>query len=266
MTDRPTSGHRQACTGFAPLRLGVLALLLVVGLSPKPAATAQSFIGYAVKTGGVLASQRWDNFERDPLIGAHVDLQVESVSFEKPTSFYAAVGYHPRGSAIRTRAFVFRDPNTGEEVRFRPEALRFVFHNAALSVGGKQHYAVGGHRGFVSFALRGEYNLATDFGDTDDRNLNFGLGTTYPVDEFVRDFLYGVDVGAGLELRVSSRVDALFEIKLSPDLSAQYEQPPLQNVFNPRTGNNEGTAQRSINNLSVELSVGLRFLPDAAYE
>ena len=241
-------------------------LLLFVGLSPKPAAVAQTFVGYAVKGGGVLATQRWDNFDRDPLIGPHVDLQVESVSFDKPTSFYASLGYHQRGSAIRSRAFTFRNPTTGQEERFRPEALRFVFHNLALALGGKQHYTVGRNRGFVSFALRGEYNLATDFGDTDDRNLNFGFGASYPVDEFTRKLLYGVDVGAGLELPLSARTDALLEIRLSPDVSAQYEQPPLQNVFNPRTGNNEGVAQRNINNLSVEVSVGLRFLPDAAYE
>ena len=242
-----------------------LACLLLVGLSPKPVLHAQSFTGYTLKGGGVLATQRWDNFERDPLIGTHVDLQIESVSFEKPTSFYASLGYHQRGSAIRFPAFTFVNPSTGEETRVRQEALRFVFHNLALAAGGKQHYAVGDNRGFVSFAVRAEYNLATDFGDVDESNLALGFRPAFPVDAFVRDFLYGADVGAGLEMPLSSRLDALFELRLSPDVSAQYEQPPLQ-AFNPRTGNNEGVGQRSINNLSIELAVGVRFLPDAAYE
>lgn len=236
---------------------------LFCALSPK--LVAQSLTGYAIKGGGVLATQRWDNFDRDPMFGGHVDLQVETVSYDKPVSFYASLGYHQRGSAIRTRAFAFTDPRTGEEVRFRPEALRFVFHNAVLALGGKQHYAVGEHRGFVSFALRGEYNVATDFGDTDDRNVNFGFGPAYPIDEFARDFLYGADVGAGLELALSARTDALFELRLCPDVSAQYDQPALQ-FFSPVTGNNESSGQRTITNLSVELSVGLRFLPDAAYD
>ena len=243
----------------------VLSCLLLLGLSPKPALHAQSFTGYTLKGGGTLATQRWDNFDRDPLLGTHVDLQVESVSFERPTSFYASLGYHQRGSAIRTRAFTFVDPSSGEETRVRPEALRFVFHNLALAVGGKQHYAVGDKRGFVSFAVRGEYNLGTDFGDVEENRLGFGFRPAFPVDEFVRDFLYGADVGAGLELPLSSRLDALLELRLSPDVSAQYEQPPLQ-AFNPQTGNNEGVGQRSIRNLSIELSAGLRFLPDAAYE
>ena len=243
----------------------VFTCLLAVGLSPKPALRAQSFTGYTLKAGGVLATQRWDNFERDPLIGTHVDLQVESVSFEKPASFYASLGYHQRGSAIRTPAFVFVNPSTGQETRVRPEALRFVFHNLALAAGGKQHYAVGKHRGFVSFAVRGEYNLGTDFGDVDESGLALGFRPNFPVEAFVRDFVYGADVGAGLELPLSSRLDALFELRLSPDVSAQYVQPPLQ-AFNPQTGNNEGLGERSINNLSIELSVGLRFLPDAAYE
>lgn len=240
-----------------------LALALLMGLTPK--LPAQSFTGYAVKGGGVLATQRWDNFERDPLLGAHVDLQVESVSYDKPTSFYASLGYHQRGSAIRTRALRFTDPTTGQEVTSERTSLRFVFHNLALALGGKQHYAVGQNRGFVSFAVRGEYNLATDFGDTDDRNFNFGYGPAYPIGDFVRDFLYGADVGAGLEIALSARTDALFELRLSPDVSAQYDQPPLQ-FFSPLTGNNESSGQRSINNLSVEVSVGLRFLPQAAYE
>lgn len=253
---------RHPRTALASVSLALLPFVFSVGLPPK--LLAQTFTGYAVKGGGVLATQRWDGFERDPLLGAHVDLQVESVSYDKPTSFYASLGYHQRGSAIRTRAFRFVDPGTGQETSFRPEALRFVFHNAVLALGGKQHYAVGENRGFVSFALRGEYNLATDFGDTDDRNVNFGYGPAYPLDDFVRDFLYGADVGAGLELALSARTDALFEIRLSPDVSAQYDQPPLQ-FFSPVTGNNESSGQRSINNLSVELSLGLRFLPDAAY-
>ena len=246
-------------------RAAVVGVLLYLVVAAPTRLRAQTFTGYAVKFGPTLAMQRWDGFERDPLIGYHADLQVEQVSFERPTSFYASLGYHQRGSAIRTRAFRFVDPVTGVESSFRPEALRFVFHNLALALGGKQHYAVGTNRGFVSFALRGEYNLATDFGDTDAQNFNFGYGPAYPLAEFTRRFLYGADVGAGLELPLGARTDALFELRLSPDVSAQYDQPPLQ-FFSPVTGNNEGAAQRTINNLSLELSVGLRFLPDATFD
>ncbi len=250
------------CPGSpAVLRTATLLFLLAtIQLS-----SAQVFVAYALKGGPTLATQRWDNFEQSPLLGYHADLQVERLDYSSPTSLYASLGYHQRGSAIRSRAFRFVDPVTGQETSFRPQTLKFVFSNVGLTLGGKQHYAVGSNRGFVSLGLRGEYNVATDFGDTDDANVNFGYGLAYPDDAFVRDFTYGVDVGVGLELPLSGKLDALFELRISPDVSQQYDQPPLQ-FFSPITGNNESGGQRSINNVSIELSVGLRLLPDAVYE
>ena len=239
------------------------ALILAGGLSPK--LSAQALTGYTLKAGPTLAMQRWNDFDRDPLLGYHADLQVERIDFARPTSFYASLGYHQRGSAIRTRATRFVDPVSGEERVFRPESIRFVFHNLALALGGKQHYSLGAHRGFVSFALRGEYNLATDLGDGGAGGLNFGYGTSFPVPEFTRDVLYGADLGVGAELALGARADALVELRLSPDMSAQYDQPALR-FSNVVTGNNEVAAERTISNVSVELSVGLRFLPEAAFE
>ncbi len=243
----------------------VRAATLLIALFTVHLASAQTFLGYTLKAGPTLATQRWDGFEQSPLIAYHADLQVERLDYSSPTSLFASLGYHQRGSAIRSRGFQYRDPATGQEVTIRPQSLRFVFSNLGLTLGGKQHYAVGDRRGFVSLGLRGEYNLATDFGDTDGVNDDFGYGLAYPDDVYVRDFVYGVDVGVGLELQLSAKLDALLELRISPDVSQQYDQPPLQ-FFSPVTGNNESSGQRRINNVSIELSVGLRLLPEAAYE
>lgn len=250
--------------GRGPALITGLGLLLALGLSPKQL-PAQVFTGYALKAGPTMATQRWDNFDQGPLFGYHVNAHVERVDYGRPTSFYAALGLHQRGSAIRSRNFRFVDPVSGQEVVVRPETIAFVFSNLVLGLGGKQHYAVGKRRGYVLLALRGEYNLATDFGDTDDRNINFGYGPAYPVEEFVRKLTYGADVGAGLELPINGKLDGLLELRFSPDVSQQYDQPALR-IFNPFTGNNESAGQRRITNVSIELSAGIRILPDAVYE
>ncbi len=253
------------CLGGARLLRGLGGALLCFLLSGAGAARAQSFAAYTLKAGPTLATQRWDNFEQSPLVTYHADLQVERMDYSSPTSFYASVGYHRRGSAIRSRNVRYLDPTTGQELTIRPQALEFAFSNVGLTLGGKQHYAAGNGRGFVAFGLRGEYNVATDFGNTDATNVNYGYGLAYPNAAYVRKVVYGMDLGVGLERQLSARLDALFELRISPDVSQQYDQPPLR-FYSPVTGNNEASGQRRINNVGIEFSVGLRLLPETVYE
>ena len=143
--------------------------------------------------------------------------------------------------------------------------MKFIFSNVGLTLGGKQHYAVGNTRGFVPLACAGSTTWLPTSATPTRRTSTTATGSPTRTDAFVRKFVYGVDVGVGLELPISGKLDALFELRLSPDVSQQYDQPPLR-FFSPITGNNEAGGQRRISNVCIELSVGLRLLPEAVYE
>lgn len=209
--------------------------------------------GYSFKFGPTMGVQQWNSFERGPLFGFHADLQVENISETDARTLYASLGYHQRGSANR---FVF----TTLDGQRRQNTTKFIFNNAVLTAGGKQIYQLQNMQGHVSIALRGEYNINTSFGEDDDlvRN-NPQLLLSYPQEAFINDFLYGIDIGAGVDFPLTPTLDGMLEIRVSPDLSRQYFQPPFPG-FDPLTGNNRNYPERRINNISFELSLGIRFI------
>ena len=225
-----------------------------------PVTLRAQLTGYTLKAGPSVATQRWDDFEQDPLLGYHVDVQVESISEASPRTLYAALGFHRRGSAIRTGRRTYVDRATGQEVRVEGRTIPFRFDNLALALGVKQVYPFRENaRAYFLVGLRGERTLSVDLGG-DAVNQNYGYGLSYPVEEFVTRWLYGVDFGGGLDFELSPSLDGLIELRISPDLSRQYFQPPLNNVVDPFTGNNIALRERSIRNLGLELSLGLRLL------
>lgn len=225
-----------------------------------PLAGAGQYAGYVVKSGMSVATQRWDDFEQDPLVGFHAVGQVESISPGAPRTVYAALGFHRRGSAIRTGRRTYVDRTTGEEVRVANRTIPFRFDNVALTLGAKQIWPVGeSTRVYFAVGVRGERTVAVDLGG-DAANQNFGYGLAYPVEEFVTRWLYGVDFAGGFDFELAPALDGLIELRVSPDMSRQYFQPPLANVVDPVTGNNIALRERSIRNLSLELSVGIRVL------
>ena len=234
------------------MRIVCILLLLQAGLGVHA-----QFVGYSLKGGPTFATQRWDGFDQDPLVGYHFDLQIESLSDDAPRTLYAGLGYHRRGSAIRFRRFQGQDVN-GNTVDLRPTTVKFIFNNAALVLGAKQTYAVGSGRGHIALALRGEYTINTDLGGEDASRRNVGL--FYPDDAFVTRWLYGIDLGGGLDYSLSPSLDGLIELRISPDLSRQYFQPPIANVITPGSNNPRTLSELSINNVSIELSVGIRFV------
>jgi len=209
--------------------------------------------GYSFKFGPTMGIQQWNSFDRGPLFGYHADVQIENISETDARTLYASLGYHQRGSANR---IVF----TTVDNRRIQNTTKFIFNNAVLTAGGKQIYSLQNMQGHVSLAVRGEVNINTSFGDDNElvRN-NPQLLLTYPQDAFVNRFLYGIDIGAGIDFPLSPTLDGLVEIRVSPDLSRQYFQPPF-NGFDPLTGNNRNYPERRINNISFELSFGIRFI------
>ena len=210
--------------------------------------------GYSFKFGPTMGIQQWDGFDRGPLFGYHADIQIENISETDARTLYAALGYHQRGSANR---FQYSVLGTNER---RQTTTKFIFNNAVLTAGGKQIYALQNLQGHVSIALRGEVNINyTSRIDDQDIENDTRFLQSFPQEQFVNRFLYGIDVGAGIEFPLSPTLDGLLEIKVSPDLSRQYFQPPFAG-FDPFTGNNRNFAERRINNISFELSFGIRLI------
>ena len=235
--------------------LAAAALLLAATAGPLCA----QYTGYGLKFGPTLATQRWDNYQQDPLLGYHVDLQVENLSESKPRTLYASLGYHQRGSAIRFRRTVGRDVN-GFEREFRAQTLRFVWHNVGLAVGAKQTKPLGNARGHVSVGLRGEVNVGTDLGgEVAEQVRELRIGIPYPIPEFSNRLVAGIDIGGGIDFPLSPTLDGLVELRVSPDFTRQYFQPPFQ-YFDSFTGNNVLAREETISNVSLELSVGIRWL------
>jgi len=233
------------------MRYLVLAITLILG----SLSASSQHTGYSFKFGPTVGVQQFNNFDQGPLYGFHADLQVENISETDPRTLYASVGYHRRGSANRI-SFV---PLSGGARR--QSTTKFIFNNIALIAGGKQLYALQNLQAHVSLALRGEVNvnLTNKIDDVELEN-NSLLLLSFPQDEFVNRFIYGIDVGAGIDFPLSPTLDGLLEVRVSPDFSRQYFQPAFIG-FDPFTGNNDRVfAERRINNISFELSFGIRFI------
>lgn len=92
-----------------------------------------------------------------------------------------------------------------------------------------------------------------------DDYLTFG-SLYYPVNDYVKKINYGVTLGGGFETYLSEMSNVFIEFSMQPDISLQYQQPPLNNVIEPFTGQVVNLGLRQVRNLSLELKVGARFL------
>ncbi|MFK8055402.1 MAG: hypothetical protein AB8F78_04695 [Saprospiraceae bacterium] len=229
-------------------------LLLSVSLILVGFSLQAQHSGYSFKFGPVMGIQQWNSSDRGPLFAYHADVQIENISETDARTLYAGLGFHQRGSANR----VTYNTIGGQRIQ---NTTKFIFNNAVLTAGGKQIYALQNMQGHVSLALRGEVNISTSFGEDDDvvRN-NPGLLSSYPQDGFVNRFLYGIDIGAGIDLPLTPSLDGLLEIRVSPDLSRQYFQPAFSGPDIFQIGQNRNYPERRINNITFELSFGIRLI------
>ena len=245
-------------------------LLFVSFLLLAGASQAQGTF-YSLKGGLTIGTQQWNAFDRDPLIGYHGILAVESFPEEGQFSLFAQVGYHLKGSAIRQS--LFGNPFNNSFVSFPSQ--RFEFHNLSLSVGAKQFVAdVGTGKLYYLFGLRADYTMDTNLDEYErfvERNqITAGI---YPLDVYfnsetllgVRRFNYGFLAGGGLTFPFSEFVEGLVEFTVNPDFSLQYEQPAIPNVLDPITGQTRTLPERRIRNLTFEITVGARFLRKVEY-
>ena len=239
-------------------KIKYLALILIGFCITNQDLKSQSFV-FGFKGGPVIATQNWSNFQRNPLLDLHGIAFIESWEEDSPNILFAQLGYHTRGSSLRQ---VFVNQFTG----FVPQTRAFRFRNLALTLGAKKKLRMGTWSPFYTVGLRGEYTVGTNLDEYVD--VNYTARTTYPQNEFVRRWNYGIYAGGGTEFEIGELIGVVMELSVNPDLSRQYFQPPLTNVYNPNPFNGSTTINleaREIRNITLELTFGFRFLRKVIY-
>jgi len=207
----------------------------------------QSFV-FGPKIGGSLAFQRWDNYpNRGAFISYNGAFFIESYEENEPSSLYAEVGYHRRGS---TELRTFQTTGTS----FFRARQAYVFNNVNLIAGAKRIINMNKNaKPYYILGLRAEYTVSTNL----DQYSQFVPWT--PAIELVNNFNYGFTVGGGFQYDFSEFVGGAIEISIHPDISLQYDQPPLNNVINPWDfGSPRSLPQQRIRNISLEVTAVLR--------
>jgi hypothetical protein len=222
---------------------------------------SQSFY-FGPKLGPSIGFQRWENFQQSPLFTYHGAFFIESYSEDNPdNSLYAQVGWHNRGSAFRNQRFISVDG-----IIYNVPTKNFIFSNAVLAVGGKRKQKINKKaNSYYIIGLRGEYTVLTNLSEYDSFNQYFNQ-PFYPDNQFVRKWNYGVTVGGGFEYKLGKMLAGILEFSVHPDLSRQYEQPPLGSIPDPwNPGNLISIQEKRIKNITLEISLGLRFLRKVIY-
>lgn len=202
--------------------------------------------------------QQWDGFQQDALFSYHVAAFVETVEENDAFNLFAQAGYHIRGSALRNRQLF----NLNGDL-FNLPTQNFEFRNAVLTLGGKQKKPLGlsENKYYYGFGLRGEFTLSTNLAEYEAANEFIGGVGFYPQEGPVRRFNYGAYLAGGIEFPFGDLIGGLVEVSINPDFSRQYFQPEIGNVIDPfRPGQSRTVGERSIRNLTFEVTLGLRFI------
>ena len=216
--------------------------------------SAQSY-AFGVKGGLTIGTQTYGSFSRrDPLFAFHGDVFIETAPEGNEFALFAQTGWHVRGSSIIRPRFIDQSGNL-----FNGANTRYEYRNIALVLGAKQKFDIGQtSKTFYSFGIRGEYTLNTNLNQFSNDVITFRI--YHPLDAFVRKLNYGLYLSGGFEFPFSDFVSGIFEVALHPDFSLQYRQPPIDNVFDPYTGQDRNYAEQLVRNNSLEVSLGFRFL------
>ena len=205
---------------------------------------------FGVRGGAVVGTQTWNGIERDPLLAFHGGLFIEPWKEDSKSSFFGQLGYHQRGSS--QGGFL----NVGGGV----SGFSFIFNNAVLGLGVKNRFNTYNlNKPYYMIGIRLEYTLSTNL---DEYEI---YGGYFPLDPFTNKFNYGPMAGIGYEMRFSEFVGGFVEASINPDISMQYEQPQINNVIDPFTGNPRSLGQQTIRNITFEITVGLRLLRKVEY-
>lgn len=236
------------------MKFQVYIAFILACLSSVPAST-QTFI-FGPKLGPVVGLQQWNGRQLDPLLAGHFALFIESYAEEEPSSLFAQIGFHQRGSAERSLVV---DRSLGDIFRRK---ITYKFNNVSLMLGAKKLLNMESKaKPFYTLGIRAEYTLSTNL----DRYEGTAFQTYFPSDFFVNKINYGFSAGGGFQYQFGDLVGGAVELTISPDISKQYEQFPID-VIDPRNvGSSRTLPQQDVRNLSLEIGVSLRLLRKVEY-
>jgi hypothetical protein len=234
-------------------------VFLFVWVALNESHAQEYFFGF--KGGPTLAVQRWESYQRGPLFAYHGAAFLESLPSDNAgSSFFCEIGYHQRGSAERFHATQYQLPGGG--IYNSPAATySYRFHNIGLVLGARKNYETpSGKLYYYKFGFRGDYTVDVKFPYENAKN------PYYPQKGFVRRVNYGVFLGGGKEFTYTEALTPFLEFSLSPDFSRQYYAPPIPNVRDPYSGGIYTIPEQKVFNVSLEVSIGIKFLRKVIYE
>ena len=234
----------------------IIPFVLVLFLGNTHFSVAQSFI-FGPKLGPTLGLQQWNGIQRDVLLTGHASVFIESYEEDNPSSLYAQLGYHVRGSAERDIVV-----NAFQGDTFRRN-VKYKFNNVSLLLGAKRILNLEPEfKPFYTLGVRAEYTLSTNL----DRFEGSAFQLYFPSNFFVNKFNYGISAGGGFQYEMNDLIGGTVELTISPDISKQYEQQAIPNIIDPRNvGSTRTLPEQNVRNLSVEISVSLRLLRKVEY-
>lgn len=232
------------------------------------AAQSQGYY-FGVKGGPTISIQQWGNsFSRSPLWRHHFDIFIESAPESNDFALFAQLGYHVKGSQIKTYATTVYPPGGGAPYDVPSRTTPFIFKNLSLVLGAKQKFDIGGsdNKMYYLFGARGDWTVDTQL-RPEGISESYYYYYTYPFDGYVNKFIFGATVGGGFEFNFSEYVGGSIEFTVSPDFTYQYNQPAITNVINPNPNNpnNSNIPERQIRTTVFEVSLGVRFLHRIEY-
>ena len=209
---------------------------------------SQSFV-FGPKLGPTLAFQRWQNIpDRGALLTYQGSVFLESYSEDSPSSLYVEAGYKRRGSTERR----FFNASAANAFSARQS---YIFNNVNLIAGAKRIIKMDREaKPYYILGIRAEYTVSTNLEQFEQ------FAPWAPAEVFVNRFNYGVSVGGGFQFNLAELVGAAIEFSIHPDISVQFDQPPLDNIINPFSNsvNRLSLPQQQIRNISLEISAVLR--------
>ncbi len=206
---------------------------------------AQGF-AFGAKGGLTLGFQKWNNYERSPLPAYNGSIFLESLAEDKRFSVMGQLGYHVKGSRIRS---FYREPNSGDLRRIVSDT---EFRNLSLVLGMKSAYSLtsGGIKGYYLLGIRGDYNI----------NYAFDQRTNFFFEEDVNKFTYGLTIGGGIEFPITDLIGSFIEFQISPDVRPQVYYPSNKYFITDFSGNSIPAQETRVINTVFEITIGFRFL------
>ena len=225
----------------------LLMTITVVGQEDDEEVTGYYF---GPKAGLTIANQNWNGFQRRPLFNYHGSLFVESLDPYYKGALFAQLGYHSRGSSLIVNN-ITQGFNFSEGV---------IFRNLALTLGAKKRLYIPSMSStpYYFVGVRAEYNISNNTEEIQMRYSNSAASLFYPFSVYVNKIVYGLSFGGGFEFSGSEYIAPGIEISISPDIGFQYMSPEISPVINPRDGRSTTLQERSIRNITLEVSFVLR--------